>query len=260
MTDSTFHADLVAALAAMHNPKKDATAKAGAYSYQWATLPQVLDMARPILAEHNLALTFNQHLTDGALSVSAVIWHSSGESATTGPMTVRAAADMQQVGSQSSYLRRYLALSALGVAAGDDDDDAASVKHIPVATEAKEHPGMVPMPGNLSGPAAERYAQSTDLARPAQFGKIAGELKDRHTVTDRGDVFAIVSGLVFDQFGVRMTDSKELLKTHASYVITTLEKADTADLLVYLDTPPMDFPDDDDTQVLGEEYTEGARQ
>jgi hypothetical protein len=257
MTESTMAADLVAALGKIQNPKKDAAAKAGAYSYSWATLPQILDLARPVLAEHHLAITFEQNLTDGLLSVSAVLLHTTGESHYTGPMVVRASGDMQQVGSQSSYLRRYLTLAALGIAA-DDDDDAQSVKHIPVAPEPREHPGMVPVPAGLSGPAAAGYASSTELARPAQFGKIVGELKDRHGIHDRGDVFAIVSGLVFDQFGVQMTDSKELLKTHASFCITEIEKAEPGSLSRYLDEPPLDYLPDDDIQALGEDHAAGG--
>jgi hypothetical protein len=245
MSETTFHDAYVAALGEMTNPTKDATAKAGAFSYQWATLPQVLGMARPILARHGLALVFDQVLTEGHLSVSAIILHTSGDSMTFGPMTARAGADMQQVGSQASYLRRYLTLAALGVAA-DDDDDAASVKGRPVHVEPETDPWQsplppehAPMPPGLRGPAAARYASSTETATAAQFGKIKGLCEERG-VASKADQFTIVADLVLAQFGETLDSSKDLKKPQASYVITALGTLNADQLAEKLVQPALD--------------------
>ena len=125
--------DLVAAWAELSNVHRSKTANAGTYSYAYADLGDLLDVARPILAAHNLALIQPLMRMDSAvITVETMLIHSSGHYLSW-LFEVQAGQTAQQTGSGITYARRYSALGALGVAAGGDDDDgkAASTPTVP---------------------------------------------------------------------------------------------------------------------------------
>ena len=126
--------DLVAAWAELSNVHRSKTANAGTYSYAYADLGDLLDVARPILAAHNLALIQPLMRMDSVvITVETMLIHSSGHYLLWF-FDVSAGATAQATGSGITYARRYSALGALGVAAGGDDDDgakASAAPHVP---------------------------------------------------------------------------------------------------------------------------------
>lgn len=119
-------ADLVAALGALANINKTGDVQAGQRSYRYVELDELLDAARPILAGHNLALTQDVATDDtGALAVTTILWHTSGETFRFGPLRSHQPDAPQALGSLISYWRRYSAMAALGVAGADDDAQTA---------------------------------------------------------------------------------------------------------------------------------------
>ena len=170
----TIHEALVAALAQLANPVKDAKADTGRFSYTYATLPAILDLVRPIMAAQGLAVTQDVTMADGALMVYTTIRHTSGESITFGPIVGRAGGDWQALGSAITYARRYALTAARGIAA-DDDDDAQATKPVqrlsapieddPWAT-SPQRPEAAEGPGNRVQEARERMgAYSTPSGR-----------------------------------------------------------------------------------------------
>lgn len=105
---------------------KDKTAKAGAYSYNYADLADILNAVRKPLADNELAVTqvteydFNH---SRPLLVTRLM-HSSGEWIE-GVYPLRDYDKPQDMGSALTYARRYALTSLLGIAAEDDDGNSA---------------------------------------------------------------------------------------------------------------------------------------
>lgn len=118
-------AALVAAQADLRNPPKDKTANTGTYSYRYADLASILDLVRPVLAKHGLAITQDVRMEDGRLLILTTLLHSSGESLQYGPLAGQVGSSWQQTGGGITYARRYALQAILGIAA-DEDDDAAT--------------------------------------------------------------------------------------------------------------------------------------
>lgn len=122
-------AALVAALADLSVVDKGRTAKiptkdGKSYSYEYADLGDVVKLTRPVLAKHGIVvLTPVEEHGDG-LKCTVVILHSSGERLDFGPFPFPHGETAQATGSMVTYYRRYALVSALGMAAGDDDDGA----------------------------------------------------------------------------------------------------------------------------------------
>ena len=105
------------ALAAMSHPHRDGTSHHGRY----ATLPAILDVIRPILAEHHLAV-FQPMTPDG---VRTVFVHTNGAMIDAGLYPVTGSNNPQAQGSAVTYARRYALSAALGVSGVDDDAETA---------------------------------------------------------------------------------------------------------------------------------------
>lgn len=182
----TIHEALVAALAQLSNPVKDAKADTGRFSYTYATLPAILDLVRPILAAHGLAVTQDVAIADGALMVTTTLRHVSGDRVDFGPIVGRAGADWQALGSAITYARRYALTAALGIAADDDDDAQATKPVTRSSTPTDEDPWATPPPpeparqldetrermGTYRTPSGKTIARGDDKATPAQVNAL----------------------------------------------------------------------------------------
>lgn len=118
----------------------------GTYTFAYAPLEAILDATRPALAKNGLALT---QLLEGA-SVRTVLAHKSGEWIRSDAPLPTMPAKAQELGSLITYLRRYAAVSILGVAAEDDDDGNIASGHTVApasgATTAPSPAGRQPAP------------------------------------------------------------------------------------------------------------------
>lgn len=103
------------------------TKSGGSYSYKYATLPDILQAARPILHRHGLAVIQNASEGHGDnVDISTMIIHSSGEYLVLDALPMPMGHTAQETGSAITYGRRYQLLAALGLAADDDDDGASA--------------------------------------------------------------------------------------------------------------------------------------
>lgn len=117
---------LVQALGEMNEVARTRQANAGSYQYRYADLADALGMARPILAEHGLALTQTAEATDDQVVIWTTIVHSSGQFVTYAPTRLPAGKTAQNTGSAITYARRYALMAVLGLATEDDDGATAS--------------------------------------------------------------------------------------------------------------------------------------
>ena len=117
-------AAFVAALAELTNPPKNAKANLGhGKPHQYADLASILNLVRPVLAKHGLAVTQDVSLDDGRLGITTTVHHLSGDVLRFGPLTGPLGGKWQEIGTAITYARRYALCAALGIA-GDDDNDA----------------------------------------------------------------------------------------------------------------------------------------
>jgi hypothetical protein len=118
-------ASLVKALGEMHDLPKTQTANVGKFNYSYATLADALQLARPIFAKHDLALTQTVATVDNEIAVYTTIIHSSGQFVTPFPLTMPVGKTAQETGSAATYGRRYSLMAVLGLATEDDDGASA---------------------------------------------------------------------------------------------------------------------------------------
>lgn len=168
---------LVKAAMEMPNPGKDSengAYKHGGKAYRYASLNAFLDVIKPVLAKHGLALfqPVSTNVAAGTIECQTMFMHVSGTQVTFPPlaMPLHPSAKAQDAGSSISYMRRYSLQSALGLAA--DDDDAETDRQ--VRAEAKATTASRPAP---SEPATARRADHV-VAKPAEGKRAPGTAAD----------------------------------------------------------------------------------
>lgn len=124
----------VAALGELSNPGKGSTAtvqtkSGGSYQYTYAGLDVILDLVRPVLAKHGLALSQPFGSTpDGLVTVRTRVLHRRGVSIDGDPIARVVEGGPQEVGSFVTYARRYAVVSLLGIHPAGEDDDAQAAQ------------------------------------------------------------------------------------------------------------------------------------
>lgn len=107
---------------------------------KYADLGACVDAVMGPLNAAGIAVIQKQHPHDGGVCVETVFLHESGESYSTGMLTVPASKqDPQGYGSALTYARRYSLMAACGMAPEDDDGNAAS------KTKQAEKPEAAPV-------------------------------------------------------------------------------------------------------------------
>lgn len=124
------------------NREVKVTTKAGGeYRFWYSTLDCVMDMARPILAKHGLAVTQPPTVKDGAVVVLTRLMHSSGQYQEEEIAVVPEEFGPQQIGSAVTYMKRYAYCGMLGIASDEDDDGNAAS-----GNQVQESRGKQPKP------------------------------------------------------------------------------------------------------------------
>jgi hypothetical protein len=123
--------EIAAALAKAQFSITDAAKDKAGYGYKYADLATVLQIARPILTTHGIAILQDTATTADAVSVSTRLVHSSGQWIESEPLTMlvelkKGLSHAQCVGSVVTYARRYSLAALVGIA--QEDDDAAGAK------------------------------------------------------------------------------------------------------------------------------------
>jgi hypothetical protein len=119
--------ELFAALSAAQGEIENAEKNAANphFKSRYADLAEVLNTIRPVFSKHGLSLTQFPEFDGARASVVTVIGHNKGGYITGTASCVPAKSDAQGIGSATTYLRRYGAAAAAGIAQEDDDGQAA---------------------------------------------------------------------------------------------------------------------------------------
>jgi hypothetical protein len=99
------------------------------FKSSYADLASVLDAARKPLTDNGLCLIQGVSTGDGAVHVTSLLAHSSGQWVKSTISLVPADWKPQTVGGCATYGRRYGGAAIIGVAQIDDDGNAASGRH-----------------------------------------------------------------------------------------------------------------------------------
>jgi hypothetical protein len=126
---------LYAALAKLQkvvkDPEKTKTANAGQYSFKYADLVDVLNVARDAMPNLGLVLFQKTKISDGMLIVVTTVAHLSGASESSDYPVCDVKEKPQIKGAATTYARRYAASIALGISSVDDSDyQGASVSRL----------------------------------------------------------------------------------------------------------------------------------
>lgn len=108
------------------NTAKVPTKNGGNYSYTYADLGSVLDLIMPVLHDNGLTITQSTDILEGQAVLITTLHHISGETLSGRyPLVTADRNDPQKLGSSVTYARRYAIIALLGIAAEDDDGQAA---------------------------------------------------------------------------------------------------------------------------------------
>lgn len=115
-----------------HNKEVTVQKKAGGtYTFNYTTLAGIMDAIRKPFKDNGLFVLQDvktekeENSRDTVLTIKTFIYHTSGQFMSGGELTVKAAFDMQGLGGQITYLKRYSLSSVLGLATEQDDDGNA---------------------------------------------------------------------------------------------------------------------------------------
>lgn len=103
---------------------KNKDVNAGARRYKYADLAEIMNAIQPVLSENGLFLT-QSFDTNGVVYLVTKVMHEAGESIESRLPLPIDGLKPQDVGSAITYYRRYSITAILGLAADDDDGEAA---------------------------------------------------------------------------------------------------------------------------------------
>ena len=173
LTIAKVSAALVAAQGELKNPPKDKTAGTGSYSYKYADLATILDLVRPVLAKHGLAITQDVSMVDGRLLIHTRLIHSSGESLDYGPLAGSVGAKWQDTGGSITYARRYALQAVLGLASEEDQDGANAA---PPASAKKAEKADKPKPTASDDQVSQWNSAITEAPSRVVLKRIADQI------------------------------------------------------------------------------------
>lgn len=140
---------IAGALSALAGVMQDVGKDVQGYGYRYAAIDSYLRIARPLMAKHGLALIQSPRTQPGAITLTSLLTHSSGQwirsELTLAIEPKKGLSEAQCAGTVITYARRYALASLLGMAAEDDDAakdrekrETADVKEFPAEREAIE--------------------------------------------------------------------------------------------------------------------------
>lgn len=143
------------------------------FKSKYADLAEVVEATVPALNANGIAVMQSPGYENGLVSITTVLIHESGATATGTLRLNPTKADPQGIGSAITYGRRYALLAMTGAAPEDDDGNAASAprdnrlqpKAPPVQPLAQRKAAAIEAIRSADTPAIlqRRYAQTTEL-------------------------------------------------------------------------------------------------
>lgn len=186
------------------------------FKSKYATLDNIIDETRPILARHGLAILQMPGGDGENVIMRTMLMHESGEWLETEPLVMRPAKnDPQGMGSCITYARRY-SYSALLSISTDEDDDGNASSHAPQGSQGRANNQPSQQSRQQSPPPSSAPAAS-DKVSENQL-RFIGKLRTDKKLSD--DDYREV---LMAKFGI--DSAKDLSKKQAMEFINYLQAA-----------------------------------
>lgn len=131
--------EYLAAFSALQAVLPAVARKGKSHNGKYARFEDVIEAVRGPLSQHGFSLSFRVERHDGTIDVTGVLGHAGGHAEqTTLPLPADKSGqknDVQMWGSAISYGKRYVALTLLGIATENDDDDGKAAGAGPVISD-----------------------------------------------------------------------------------------------------------------------------
>ena len=142
-------ADLATALSAAQGELEAVHKDQTGYGYKYSSLNETIQIIKPTLVKHGLAITQLVGIEEGRPSVTTILLHKSGQwikSYASLPLVeMKGINEAQRAGAVFSYLRRYAIQAILNISS--DDSDAATPPQVaPTRPTKTTSPGEFKMP------------------------------------------------------------------------------------------------------------------
>lgn len=130
-TNQSISKALVAAWGSIETPKHNTnvtvkTKNGGTYEFSYTDLDGIFEAIKEVYKENKIAVIQNAHTQNenGAIyvSIETMLLHESGEWVKSEPLRAIASQNMQDLGGQITYMKRYSLSAMLGIATEKDDD------------------------------------------------------------------------------------------------------------------------------------------
>lgn len=244
--------EIFAALAAfqaeVEDPKMDeekeyVTKQGRKIVLKYATIRSILKTIRPVLAKHGICLMQEPRTENNKVTITTFLLHKSGEWIECEAYSLYAlSATAQEIGSATTYARRYSLSALLGLGSEDDDDGNGASEGIngnekppapPAAKKTATPPAQAPAQTPKQAPAQPKPAPQQKPA-PAQPPKSTADgFTETPAVNDHGQ--PLISKQQANQLFYAAGKNAELLKSvmHAhGYVLTKEIEAKDFDILM----------------------------
>lgn len=164
---------------------------------KYATLDNIVDAVRPLLAEHGLSIV--QVPTDaesGSIAMTTILLHESGEWLESGTLIMKPVKQTpQEIGSVLTYARRYQLSAFLSLNTGEDDDGNSSS-------------GVTDKPDNKKQPTKKQQAPKPDKPKeePKDETISEGTLKAVNTLMSNYVSATLKAGETTDENRAKLKD------------------------------------------------------
>lgn len=116
----------------IENPKHNATVKVktksgASYTFDYTDLNGIFDEAKRVLKENGVSVIQSAFTQDNKVGVVTTLLHSSGQYVKSDPLLIDASHNMQDMGGQITYMKRYSLSAMLGISTEKDDDGNGAV-------------------------------------------------------------------------------------------------------------------------------------
>lgn len=200
---------------------------------KYASLTAVMEACREALSKNQIAVVQGAAVVDGAVAVTTLLLHASGEYISDELTMPFAQATPQQIGSSLSYCRRYSLASLVGITADDDDAEEAMPK-TNSNSEFTKDVKVTPIKEQAKAVAVDKTSNKAEVQNPnPQETKPVKESKSKRAAVRASlirEIFQTSTGL-----GMNIGDLKSFIAEVTSKSIAESSDLSDADLPLILD-------------------------
>jgi hypothetical protein len=215
---------------------KDKKGQVGNQKTKYADLVQVNDIVLKLLNDLRTIWTCRPHLESGSFGLHYSLKHVPSGTELAGVWPLKLSENPQQMGSATTYGRRYALLAVLGIVAEDEDDDgnaAGGGRYAQRAAPARRQGVGEAEPAQDDRRTAQRGQRAAGPPLPNEEGAGVSRAQQgmmhalfaKVEITDRGDRIQYVNEILAEKVGPnrKVGSSSELTRIEAGYVIDALQ-------------------------------------